>query len=124
MRVGVRHGEVCCGGLGTIGPEVAGEKYDGDEEEVGDEGTEGRVVEDIVSMKYGDEVFKARQGRNERNWGKEGKKYPSLLTAATTTTGGGAGGGRGRGRGMRSMEGRHEVGRMGEFRGGKPLVIG
>jgi len=33
-------------------------------------------------------------------------------------------GGRGRGRGVRSVEGRHEVSRMGEFRGRKPLVIG
>jgi len=37
---------------------------------------------------------------------------------------GGTGGGQGRGREMRSVEGRHEVGHMGEFGGRKPLVIG
>jgi len=50
VRVGVCQGEVACRGLGTMGSweEVVGEKYDGDGEEAGETGTDGRVVEDMV----------------------------------------------------------------------------
>jgi len=64
------------------------------------------------------------RGKRQGELGKERKKYLPLLMVVTSTTRGGARGGRGWGRGVRSVEGRHEVCSMGEFRGRKPLIIG